>query len=227
MENIELTILMPALNEEKTIGTCIKKAQSYIEKSKISAEVLIADNNSTDNTCKIAEELGARVIHVIEKGYGNALKGGIKEAKGKYIIMADSDDSYDLEHLELFVEKLREGYDLVMGNRFKGGIAKGAMPFSHKLGVPFLSFVGRMVCHSKIGDFHCGIRGLNKESIQKLNLQCGGMEFASEMIVKVERAKLKVAEVPTTLKKDGRGGKSHLKTFSDGWRHLKFLLTVK
>lgn len=227
MDNVELTILLPVLNEEKTLATCINKAKNYIKKSNISAEILIADNNSTDNSCKIAEDLGARVIHVADRGYGNALKGGIKEAKGKYIIMADADDSYDLEHLDLFVQKLREGYELVMGNRFKGGIAKGAMPFSHKLGVPFLSFVGRMVCHSKIGDFHCGIRGLNKEAIQKLNLQCPGMEFASEMIVKAERTHLKVAEVPTTLKKDGRGGKSHLKTFSDGFRHLKFLLTVK
>lgn len=224
MENVKLTILLPVLNEEQTLAICIEKAKKFITRNKINAEILIADNNSTDKSCEIAMQMGARVIHVKEKGYGNTLIHGIKEAKGKYIVMADADDSYDLENLELFIEKLEEGYELVMGNRFKGGIEKGAMPFLHKIGVPFLSLIGRLVCNSKIGDFHCGIRGFNREAIMNLNLQCPGMEFASEMIVKAEKGGLKIAEIPTTLKKDGRNRKSHLKTFSDGWKHLKFLI---
>lgn len=224
MEEIKITILLPVLNEEKTLPKCIEKIKKFIEKNNITSEILIADNNSTDNSKKIAIELGARVIEVQEKGYGNTLIHGIKEAKGKYIIMADADDSYDLENLEPFIEKFNEGYEFVMGNRFKGGIEKGAMPFLHKIGVPFLSLIGRMVCHSKIGDFHCGIRGFNKEKIIQLKLECTGMEFASEMIVKAEKQKLKITEIPTTLKKDGRNRKSHLKTFRDGWKHLKYLI---
>lgn len=224
MENVKLTILLPVLNEEKTIATCIKKAKRFILGSNINAEVLVADNNSTDKSSEIAEQMGARVIHVKEKGYGNALIHGIKEAKGKYIIMADADDSYDLENLELFMEKLEEGYELVMGNRFKGGIEKGAMPLLHKIGVPILSLIGRIVSNSKIGDFHCGLRGLNKKTILKMNLESPGMEFASEMIIKAEKHKLKIIEIPTNLKKDGRDRKPHLKTFSDGWKHLKLLI---
>ena len=224
MENKELTILLPVLNEEKTIGICIEKAQKFINKYKINAEILVSDNNSTDKSCKIAKEMKVDITHIKEKGYGNTLINGIKEAKGIYIIMADADDSYDLEHLEQFMEKLRQGYDLVMGNRFKGGIAKGAMPFSHKIGIPILSFIGRCICKSKVGDFHCGIRGFKRQKILNLDLKCSGMEFASEMIVKAERKGLKVIEIPTTLKKDGRNRKSHLKTFSDGWKHLKFLI---
>jgi glycosyltransferase involved in cell wall biosynthesis len=224
MENKELTILLPVLNEEKTIGICIEKAQRFINKYKINAEILVADNNSTDNSCKIAKNMNANIIHVKEKGYGNALINGIKKARGTYIIMADADDSYDLEHLEKFMEKLHQGYELVMGNRFKGGIEKSAMPFSHKIGIPVLSFIGRCVCKSKVGDFHCGIRGFKRQAILDLNLECSGMEFASEMIVKAEKEGLNIVEIPTTLKKDGRGKKSHLKTFSDGWRHLKFLI---
>ena len=181
MENKELTILLPVLNEEKTIGICIEKAQRFINKYKINAEILVADNNSTDNSCKIAKNMNANIIHVKEKGYGNALINGIKKARGTYIIMADADDSYDLEHLEKFMEKLHQGYELVMGNRFKGGIKKSAMPFSHKIGIPVLSFIGRCVCKSKVGDFHCGIRGFKRQAILDLNLECSGMEFASEI----------------------------------------------
>jgi len=225
MKKIELTILMPCLNEEETIGICIKKSKDFLKNNKVNGEILIADNGSTDKSIAIAKKLGARIVNVEEKGYGSALICGCNNAYGKYVIMGDSDDSYDFLHLEKFLEKLREGYDLVMGNRFKGGIEKGAMPFSHRyIGTPLLSFIGRVFFHSKIRDFNCGLRGYNKEKIQKLKLSCTGMEYASEMIVKAELNNLKIAEVPTTLKKDGRTRKPHLKTFSDGWRHLNFLL---
>lgn len=225
MKEIELTILMPCLNEEETLESCIKKANKFLTKNKVKGEILIADNGSTDNSIDIAKKLGARVINVKEKGYGSALIAGSKNAYGKYVIMGDSDDSYDFLHLEEFLKKLREGYDLVMGNRFAGGIEKGAMPFSHRyIGNPLLSFIGRLFFHSKIKDFHCGLRGFNKKKILDLNLNCTGMEYASEMVVKSEMNNLKITEVPTTLKKDGRSRKPHLKTFSDGWRHLNFLL---
>ncbi len=225
MKQIELTILMPCLNEEKTLETCIKKAFSYLKSSKIKGEILIADNGSTDNSLKIAKKNKVRIINVTEKGYGSALIHGIKAANGKFIIMGDCDDSYDFTNLDEFVNKLREGYDLVMGDRFKGGIEKGAMSFSHRyIGNPILSFLGRLFYHSKIKDFHCGLRGFNKEKILTLNLQCPGMEFASEMVVKAEINNLKIAQVPTTLKKDGRDRKPHLNTFRDGFRHLKFLI---
>ncbi len=225
MKEIELTILMPCLNEEETIETCITKAKKFLKKNKVNGEILIADNGSTDNSISIAEKLGARVVHVKEKGYGSALISGCKNALGKYVIMGDSDDSYDFLHLEKFLEKLREGYELVMGNRFAGGIEKGAMPFSHRyIGTPILSLIGRIFFHSKIKDFNCGLRGYNRKKMLELDLNCTGMEYASEMIVKSEINDLKVTEVPTTLKKDGRTRKPHLKTFSDGWRHLNFLL---
>ena len=215
---------MPFLNEELTIGKCIKKATKFLEKNKVKGEILIADNGSEDKSVKIAEKLGARVVHVEEKGYGSALISGTKNAYGKYVIMGDSDDSYDFLHLEGFLEKLREGYDLVVGNRFAGGIDKGAMPFLHRyIGNPVLSFIGRLFYKSKIKDFHCGLRGYNRERMLDLNLKCSGMEYASEMIVKSETNHYKIAEVPTTLKKDGRDRKPHLNTFRDGWRHLKFL----
>ncbi len=225
MKDIELTILMPCLNEEETLKTCIDKAKKFLKKNKVNGEILIADNGSTDNSINIANKLGARVVNVKEKGYGSALIAGTKNAYGKYIIMGDSDDSYDFLNLEEFLKKLREGYDLVMGNRFAGGIEKGAMPFSHRyIGTPVLSFIGRLFFRSKIKDFNCGLRGYNRKKILDLNLTCTGMEYASEMIVKAELNKLRIAEVPTTLKKDGRSRKPHLKTFSDGWRHLNFLL---
>ncbi len=224
-EELELTILMPCLNEAETLETCIKKAKKSLEKNKIKGEVLIADNGSTDGSQEIARKNGARVIDVPRKGYGSALIEGTKAALGKYCIMGDADDSYDFSNIMPFVEKLREGYELVMGNRFKGGIEKGAMPWSHKyIGTPVISFIGRLFYHSKIGDFNCGMRGYNRQSILNLDLKCTGMEYASEMIVQANLNDLKIVEIPTTLKKDGRSRPPHLKSFSDGWRHLKFLL---
>ena len=224
MQQIELTILMPCLNEAETLLICIQKAQSFLDKEKISGEVLIADNGSTDGSVEIAMGAGARVINVETKGYGSALIAGCNAAHGKYVIMGDADDSYDFTNLLPFVNKLRDGYELVMGNRFKGGIEKGAMPWLHRyIGNPLLSFIGRLFFDSKIKDFHCGLRGYNKDSIQKLGLKTVGMEYASEMVVMSELAGLKIAEVPTTLKKDGRSRPPHLRSFHDGWRHLKFL----
>jgi len=224
-DNIEVTILMPCLNEHETIGTCIKKAKTFLEKNNINGEVLIADNGSTDDSVDIAKSLGARVISVEKKGYGNALIKGTKEAYGKYVIMGDSDDSYDFLNLEGFVDELRNGADLVMGNRFKGTIEKGAMPFSHRyIGTPIISLLGRILYKSKIGDFNCGLRGCNKEKILSLNLCCEGMEYASEMIIKAQQNNLKVVEIPTNLKKDGRTRAPHLNTIRDGWRHFNFLL---
>ncbi len=222
---MELTILMPCLNEAETLETCIRKAKTYLETSGVEGEILIADNGSTDGSQEIARRCGARVVDVAERGYGAALIGGCQAAEGTYVIMGDADDSYDFLHLDPFVEKLREGYDLVMGNRFKGGIEPGAMPPLHRyLGNPVLSFIGRLFYPSKIGDFHCGLRGYNREAIGRLGLQTTGMEYASEMVVKATLYKLKIAEVPTTLKKDGRSHAPHLRSFRDGWRHLKFLL---
>ena len=224
-QEIELTILMPCLNEAETLEVCINKAKSFLEKSGVKGEILIADNGSTDGSVEIAERCGARVEHVPVKGYGAALIGGCKAAKGKYVIMGDADDSYDFLNLMPFVEKLREGYELVMGNRFKGGIAKGAMPPLHRyLGNPVLSFIGRLFFPSDIGDFHCGLRGYEREAMLKLDLHTTGMEYASEMVVKATVYGLKMAEVPTTLSPDGRSRAPHLRSFRDGWRHLKFLL---
>ena len=222
---MELTILMPCLNESRTLKTCIDKAMKFLNDNNIDGEVLIADNGSTDGSQDIAKNAGARVVNISEKGYGAALIGGCNAAFGKYVIMGDSDDSYDFLNLMPFVEKLREGYELVMGNRFKGGIEKGAMPPLHKyLGNPVLSFIGRVLYRSNIKDFHCGLRGYNRESIMKLNLHTTGMEYASEMVVQATLHKLKICEVPTTLKKDGRDRPPHLRSWSDGWRHLTFLL---
>ena len=224
-EQYELTILMPCLNEAETLAACINKANTYLKESGVHGEVVVADNGSTDGSQKIAEEHGARVVNVPEKGYGAALIGGCNGARGKYVIMGDADDSYDFLHLAPFVEKLREGYDLVMGNRFKGGIEPGAMPPLHRyLGNPVLSFIARLFFPCKIGDYHCGLRGYNRESILKLGLVTTGMEYASEMVVKATLNHLKIAEVPTTLKKDGRSHAPHLRSWSDGWRQLKFLL---
>ena len=222
---VELTILMPCLNERETLAACINKARHYLRTAGISGEVLIADNGSTDGSQKIAENFGARVVPVPQKGYGAALLGGIEAARGRYIIMGDADDSYDFSALDPFVKELRGGADLVMGNRFKGGIAKGAMPPLHRyLGNPVLSFLGRLFFRIETGDFHCGLRGFRADSIRALDLRTTGMEFASEMVVRSALAGLKVAEVPTTLKPDGRSRPPHLRTWRDGWRHLKFLL---
>jgi hypothetical protein len=222
---LELTILMPCLNEAETIEVCVRKARGYLERAGVHGEVLIADNGSTDGSQALAEAAGARVVAVPEKGYGAALMGGIKAARGRFVVMGDADDSYDFESLDPFLERLRQGDDLVMGNRFKGGIAPGAMPFLHRyLGNPVLSFLGRLFFSIKLGDFHCGLRGFNRQSMLDLGLTTSGMEFASEMVVKSALKKLKMSEAPTTLKPDGRSRAPHLKTWRDGWRHLRFLL---
>jgi hypothetical protein len=222
---IELTILMPCLNEAETLAVCIDKARGYLERSGVVGEVLIADNGSNDGSQLIAEAHGARVVAIPERGYGAALIGGIQAARGRFIIMGDADDSYDFQNLDAMIDKLREGQDLVMGNRFQGGIKKGAMPFLHKyLGNPVLSFLGRLLFRIPVGDFHCGLRGFSREAMLKLRLKSTGMEFASEMVVKSALHQLKLAEVPTILSKDGRSRPPHLKTWRDGWRHLKFLL---
>ena len=222
---MELTILMPCLNEAETLAVCIRKAKKFLLENNIDGEVLISDNGSTDGSINIAKAEGVRVIHAPLRGYGGALATGCQEARGKYVIMGDADDSYDFSNLMPFLEKLREGYDLVMGNRFTGGIEDGAMPWSHRyIGNPILSFIGRIFFHSKIKDFHCGLRGYNRESMITLDLQTTGMEYASEMVVKSELNGLRITEVPTTLKKDGRSRPPHLRSFRDGWRHLKFLL---
>jgi glycosyltransferase involved in cell wall biosynthesis len=222
---VELTILMPCLNEAETVGTCIGKAQRFLAQAAISGEVLIADNGSTDGSQAIAEKLGARVVPVANRGYGAALIGGIQAANGRYVIMGDADDSYDFSALAPFVERLRNGADLVMGNRFKGGIAPGAMPFLHRyLGNPVLSWAGRLFFHLRVGDFHCGLRGFDRERLSALNLRTTGMEFASEMVVRAALADFRIEEVPTALNKDGRSRPPHLRTWQDGWRHLSFLL---
>jgi hypothetical protein len=222
---VELTVVMPCLNEAETVATCVAKAARFIAENGISGEVVVADNGSTDGSQRLAEQAGARVADVAEKGYGNALMGGILAARGKYVIMGDSDDSYDFSNLMPFVAELRNGADLVMGNRFKGGIEPGAMPPLHRyLGNPVLSFAGRLFFRSPIGDFHCGLRGFRRQSALDLNLQATGMEFASEMVVKATLAKQRVSEVPTTLAKDGRSHPPHLRSWRDGWRHLRFLL---
>jgi glycosyltransferase involved in cell wall biosynthesis len=221
----ELSILMPCLNEAETLAICIKKAQKALDDLNVNGEVVIADNGSTDGSPEIAASLGARVIHVAEKGYGSALLGGIKAARGKYIIMGDADDSYDFTNLGPFLEKLRAGYELVMGNRFKGGIAPNAMPPLHKyLGNPVLTGIGRLFFRSPCGDFHCGLRGFSKAAIQRLDLRTTGMEFASETVVKASLHGLRITEVPTTLSVDGRNRPPHLRSWRDGWRHLRFLL---
>jgi glycosyltransferase involved in cell wall biosynthesis len=222
---LELSIIMPCLNEAETLATCIGKARDYLERHKIAGEVLIADNGSSDGSREIATNSGARVVPIPERGYGSALRGGIAAAKGQYIIIGDADDSYDFTNLSPFLEKLRQGYDLVMGNRFQGGIKPGAMPVLHKhLGNPVLTWLGRLFFGSPCGDFHCGLRGFSKQAIKQLNLRTTGMEFASEMVVKASLYGLKITEVPTTLSPDGRSRPPHLKTWRDGWRHLRFLL---
>jgi hypothetical protein len=222
---VELSVVMPCLNEAETVETCVRKAVGFLEEYGIDGEVIVADNGSTDGSQALAEAAGARVVNVPLKGYGNALMGGIRAARGTYVIMGDADDSYDFTSLMPYVDKLRDGADLVMGNRFEGGIAKGAMPPLHRyLGNPALSFVGRLFFGSKIGDFHCGLRGFRRDTALALGLQSSGMEFASELVVKMTLAKAKIVEVPTTLAVDGRSRPPHLNTWRDGWRHLRFLV---
>ena len=224
-EQCNLSIVMPCLNEAETLETCITKAKGFLQKSGMRGEIIIADNGSTDGSLRLAEKAKVSIVHVAQKGYGSALLGGIEAARGEFVIMGDADDSYDFSDLGGFVEALESGYDLVMGNRFKGGIRPGAMPFLHRyLGNPVLSWLARLFFKSDIGDFHCGLRGLRRDAILALNLQTTGMEFASEMIVKATMRGLKIKEVPTILYPDGRTRPPHLRTWSDGWRHLRFLL---
>ncbi len=224
---LEVSIVMPCLNEAKTLPICIKKARSFLDRLKIDGEIIVADNGSTDGSQDIAQRLGARVIHVPIRGYGAACLGGSRAAYGRYIIIGDADDSYDFSQLDAFVARFREGYDFVIGNRFEGGIAKGAMPWKNRyIGNPILSTIGKVLFESNVGDFHCGLRGITRESLDKLNLKTPGMEFASEMVALAERAGLRVANVPIKLDVDGRGRKSHLRPWRDGWRHLRLLSVV-
>jgi len=224
----ELSIVMPCLNEARTLAGGIRKAQLFLKEHGVSGEVIVADNDSTDGSIKIAEKMNARVVTVRTRGYGAALAAGIQAAEGKYVIMGDSDESYDFSALFPFVEKLRAGYDLVMGNRFKGGIAPGAMPIMHRyFGNPFLTAIGRVFFSCKeCGDFYCGLRGFRKEAVRALKLQSLGMEFALEMVVKARMHDLRIAEVPIMLSPDGRGRAPHLRWYRDGWRSLRFYLLM-
>jgi glycosyltransferase involved in cell wall biosynthesis len=223
---LEFTFILPCYNEEKTIAFCINEIKDYIKNNNLSAEVLVVDNNSTDNSNKIAKKEGARVVLCKEKGYGNALRYGTNNAKGKYSFMGDCDGSYDFSHLDEFIKELRNGTQLVVGNRFDGGIQKKAMPISHKVGVKFLSGFSNILFHTPIHDYHCGLRGYETNAIKNLNLSCSGMEYASEMIIISKINNLKMKEVPTILRKDLRNGKSNLRTIPDGFRHLNLILKL-
>ena len=222
---IELSVVLPCLNEHETVGVCVQKAVAALETGGIRGEVIVADNGSTDGSSALAQSAGARVVHVDKRGYGNALRGGIEAARGTYVLMADSDDSYDFTHIPRFLDQLRKGSDLVMGNRFLGGIRNGAMPPLHRyLGNPVLTAIGRLFFHSPSRDFHCGIRAFRKDSYDRMDIRSTGMEFASEMVVKASLLRMNLSEVPTTLSPDGRSHAPHLRTWHDGWRHLRFLL---
>jgi len=223
--DIELTIVLPCLNEAETLAICVRKARSFLALHDVDGEVLVADNGSVDGSQDIATSEGARVVAVPTRGYGAALQGGINAARGKFVIMGDADDSYDFSALMPFLLRLRAGADLVMGNRFKGGIEDGAMPWLHRyLGNPVLSWLGRLFFKIQVGDFHCGLRGFNRDRISALGLRTTGMEFASELVVRSAQANYRIEEVPTTLSPDGRSRPPHLRTWRDGWRHLCFLL---
>lgn len=228
MDEVELTILIPCLNEEETIGIVVKKARNFLKKNRINGEVLVVDNNSTDASFSIARHNGARVIQEVTKGYGSALICGNKNANGKFIIMGDADDSYDFSSIMPFLEQLRNGDDLVVGNRFLNKMEKGAMPFTHRyIGNPFLSYVGRKLFKITIGDFHCGLRGYRKDQIIGLDLQAQGMDYASEMIIQAKLSNLKISEVPITLYRDKRVNcRSHINTINDGFRHLKLMFRI-
>jgi hypothetical protein len=225
-DDIEVSVVLPCLNEAETLEVCVRKALKSLADLGVRGEVVVSDNGSTDGSQQIAVESGARVVHAPIKGYGGALMAGIEAARGRYVIMADSDDSYELSNLGGFIGRLREGHDVVMGNRFKGGIAPGAMPALHRyLGNPVLSWIGRHLFRLRnVGDFHCGIRGFDRERILALGLCMPGMEFASELVVRASLAGYSIVEVPTTLQPDGRSRPPHLRTWRDGWRHLRFLL---
>ncbi len=222
---VELSIIMPCLNEAETIQVCIQKAKSFLARSGICGEIIIGDNGSTDGSQIIAMQSGASVINVSVKGYGSAIYGAVIQASGRYCIVGDADDSYDFTKLQSFVDKLREGNDLVMGNRFLGGISRGAMPWKNRyIGNPLLSGFGQLLFKCPASDFHCGLRGFSREAFEAMDLRTTGMEFASEMLIKATLLGMKIAEVPTTLKKDGRSRPPHLRPYKDGWRHLRFML---
>lgn len=224
-EALELSVILPCLNEEETVGTCVRKTIKTMKEAGIAGEVVVADNGSTDRSVEIAAAEGARIVRVEQKGYGNAIKGGVAASRGTFLLMADSDDSYDFRHIPRFIEKLRQGADLVMGNRFLGGIEQNAMPFLHRyLGNPVLTAIGRLFFGSPCGDFHCGIRAFRRSAFDRMDIRSTGMEFASEMVVKASLLQMNIAEVPTTLSPDGRNRAPHLRTWRDGWRHLRFLL---
>ena len=224
---IEVSVVIPCLNEERTLGRCVDKASQALAHLQIAGEVVVADNGSTDGSAGIAFAHGARIVHVPEIGYGSALQGGIAAARGAYVIMADADDSHDIGNLLPFIERLRAGDDLVVGNRFKGGITRGAMPWHHRyIGNPILSGILNVFFRTPIGDAHCGLRGFRKEAYLRLNLTATGMEFASEMVVKAALQRQKISEVPTIVYPDGRGRKAHLRSFRDGWRHLRLLILM-
>ncbi|MGA9392426.1 MAG: glycosyltransferase family 2 protein [Candidatus Sulfotelmatobacter sp.] len=224
-EAIEVSVVMPCLNEAQTLETCIVKAQRALQDANIAGEVVVADNGSTDGSAAIAERLGARVVNVPTKGYGSALMGGIAAAAGKYVVMGDADDSYDFRHIPRFIDELRKGADVVFGNRFRGGIQKHAMPALHRyFGNPALTQLGRLFFRSPVGDFYCGLRGFRKDAYDRMALRTTGMEFATEMVVKATLLNLQIAEVPTTLSPDGRNRPPHLRTWRDGWRTLRFFL---
>jgi glycosyltransferase involved in cell wall biosynthesis len=226
LETIEVSVVMPCLNEAETLESCIRKAQRALLEANIAGEIIVADNGSSDGSIEIAQRLGAQVVKVQDKGYGNALMSGIAAARGKFIVMGDADDSYDFAHIPRFVEQLRRGSDLVMGNRFRGGIEKGAMPPLHQyFGNPALTHLGRLFFRNRnVGDFYCGLRGFRKQAYERMGLRTTGMEFATEMVVKATLLKMRVAEVPTTLSPDGRSRPPHLRTWRDGWRTLRFFL---
>jgi glycosyltransferase involved in cell wall biosynthesis len=220
-----LSVVMPCLNEARTVAVCVGKAQAFFDRAGIAGEVVIADNGSTDRSVELAVAAGARVVHVADRGYGAALLGGIEAARGRWVVIGDADDSYDFTALDGFLQRLARGAQLVMGNRFAGGIADGAMPPLHRyLGNPVLSFIGRLLFGSEIRDFHCGLRAFDREAILGLGLRCEGMEFASEMVLRASLAGLRIDEVPTTLSRDGRDRPPHLRSWRDGWRHLRLLL---
>ncbi len=225
VREIELSVVIPCLNEGHTVGKRVRQALDVLHGAGVAGEIIVADNGSTDGSAEIAEAEGARVVRVVERGYGSALMGGIAGARGEYVLMADADESHDLAHIPRFLAELRTGQDLVMGNRFLGGIAEGAMPFLHRyLGNPVLTGLGRLFFKSKCGDFHCGMRGFRRESYQRMDVRSTGMEFASEMVVKATLLRMKISEIPTTQLPDGRDCPPHLRTWEDGWRHLRFLL---
>jgi glycosyltransferase involved in cell wall biosynthesis len=222
---VEVSIVMPCLNEAETLAKCIAHAQSAVAKGRFSAEIIVADNGSTDGSQHIAGELGARVVDVSRKGYGSALIGGIDAAQGRFVVMGDADDSYDFEAIGPLIDKLREGYDLVVGNRFLGGIEPGAMPWSHQwVGNPVLTLISRVFFHAPVGDTHCGLRGFTKDAYDRMHLRATGMEFASEMVIKASLKGMRITEVAVALRPDGRSRPPHLRTWRDGWRHLRFML---